>query len=404
MPATKHVLVLGAGAAGSSAAQVLAQHEDIATTAIAATETAPYNRTLVNKAVATGLIDAKQAHLPLLPTTTIRDSAEVIFPKHQHVELRSGTQLDYDAVIVATGSTPRPLPAGIAGPGTLESGLLTHLHSLDDALRVRAVIEQTPAARVLIYGAGFIGAETAGILNHAGCEVTLAAASKLPGVTVFGSQIAEQLARAHHDAVDTHFGHALTALERTDRGLYAVFDDGRDLTADLVITALGTLPLSPAPWSGPIHVDSRLRSREHAKSYAAGGVAVHEHAGAAWRIDHWDDALAQGAHAARSVLFDLGLKEDPGPYRPRALYSAQIQDHLYFVAGHTSPLGTPRTLTTSPLVLAHEDAGRLLAVAGLDAAAEVMDLVPQLHAPTVDVAHSRNSPSTDTPWGYTVRA
>src|SRR5690625_329399 len=89
---------------------------------------------------------------------------------------------------------------------------------------------------------------------------------------------------------------------------------------------------------------------------------------------------------------------------PRALYSAQIHDHLYFVAGHTSPLGTPRTLTTSPLVLAHEDAGRLLAVAGLDAAAEVMDLVPQLHAPTVDVAHSRNSPSTDTPWGYTVRA
>src|SRR5699024_7028086 len=129
MPAKKHVLVLGAGAAGSSAAQVLAQHEDIATTAIAATETAPYNRTLVNKAVATGLIDAKQAHMPLLPTTTIRDSAEVIFPKHQHVELRSGTQLDYDAVIVATGSTPRPLPAGIAGPGTLESGLLTHLHS-----------------------------------------------------------------------------------------------------------------------------------------------------------------------------------------------------------------------------------------------------------------------------------
>src|SRR5699024_8192914 len=141
-----------------------------------------------------------------------------------------------------------------------------------------------------------------------------------------------------------------------------------------------------------------------AKSYAAGGVAVHEHAGAPWRIDHGADALAQGAHAARSVLFDLGLHEDPRPCPPRPRRRAQIQHHLYFAAGHTSPLGTPRTLTTSPLVLAHEDAGRLLAVAGLDAAAEVMDLVPQLHAPTVDVAHSRNSPSTDTPWGYTVRA
>src|SRR5699024_8073248 len=149
------------GAAGSSAAQVLAQHEDIAATAIAATETAPYNRTLVNKAVATGLIDAKQTHLPFLPTTTIQASAEVIFPKQQHAEPRSGTQLDYDAVIAATGSTPRPHPAGIAGPGSLEGGLLTHLHSLDDALRVRAVNEQTPAARELIYGAGFIGAETA---------------------------------------------------------------------------------------------------------------------------------------------------------------------------------------------------------------------------------------------------
>src|SRR5699024_5414900 len=264
MPAKKHVLVLGAGAAGSSAAQVLAQHEDIATTAIAATKTAPYNRTLVNKAVATGLIDAKQAHLPLLPTTTTRDSAAVIYPKQQHVELRSGTQLGYDAVIGAPGSPPRPLPAGIAGPGTLESGLLTHLHSLDDALRVRAVIEQTPAARVLSYGAGVIGAEAAGIHNHAGVGDSHAAPDKTAAAAVVASQSAEQLARAHHDAVDTHFGHALTALERTDRGLYAVFDDGRDLTAALVITALGTLPLSPAPWSGPIHVDSRLRSREHA--------------------------------------------------------------------------------------------------------------------------------------------
>src|SRR5690625_6809290 len=55
------------------------------------------------------------------------------------------------------------LPALHSFPTRRSSDLL---HSLDDALRVRAVIEQTPAARVLIYGAGFIGAETAGILNQ----------------------------------------------------------------------------------------------------------------------------------------------------------------------------------------------------------------------------------------------
>ncbi|GAB2550744.1 hypothetical protein GCM10027268_25120 [Brachybacterium huguangmaarense] len=237
-------------------------------------------------------------------------------PQEQTVHLRSGARVDYDALIVATGSVPRALPPGITSPAALESGRVTHLHSLDDALRVRGVLDRTPSPRVLIYGAGFIGAETAGILRDAGCRVTLAASSPIPGATAFGAQVAGQLSQAHRDTVDTHFGHALTRLELVESELHAEFTDGRVIAADLAITALGTRPHSPSPWGGAIAVDSRLRSRDHENVYAAGGVAVHETDGTTWRIDHWSDAEAQGAHAARSVLASLGRADAPGPTDP----------------------------------------------------------------------------------------
>lgn len=388
MPNTTQVLVLGAGAAGAAAAEVLADHDDVTTTVITTTQTAPYNRTLVNKAVATGLLEPEQAHLPPLPTPTLQDDARAIAPTEHRVRLRSGTSLHYDALIVATGSTPRLLPPEIATPEALDSGLLTALHSLDDARRVRTLIDRTRSPRVLIYGAGMIGAETAGILRQAGCTVLLAATSVIPGSTAFGPEIAKRLAQTHRTAVDTHFGSALKSIELAMDELHATFDDGRSIAADLIITALGTEPHSPPPWHGPVAVDPRLRSRDHESVYAAGGVALHERAGTPWRIDHWSDAADQGAHAARSLLADLELAEDPGPYRPHALYSAQIHHHLLVAAGHTSPLGTARTRSTAPLIITHEDADRLLAVTGLDAGPEIMHLAQQLRTPTADITHS----------------
>ena len=397
MPDTTHVLVIGAGAAGSAAIRELAQHEKITTTAIIATETIPYDRTLINKAVATGLIEAHQAHLPALPTPSVRDNVHAVDPLEQTVPLRSGARLDYDALIVATGSAARPLPSRIAGPAALDSGRVTPLHSLADARRLRALLERTPSPRVLIYGAGFIGAETAGILRDFGCRVTLAASSAVPGVSAFGPQVAEQLAGAHRLAVATHFGHALTRLELVGNEVHAEFTDGRDITADLVITALGTRPIGPSPWDGPIDVDSRLRSRVHENVYAAGGVAVHESDGTTWRIDHWSDAEAQGTHAARSVLASNGLADSPGTYRPHAIYSAQIHQHLYVAAGHTGRFGTVRATSTTPLVLTHEREGRLVGVSGLNAGVDVMALVPHLHTSITAMLPADSDPSTYTP-------
>lgn len=397
MSATTRVLVIGAGAAGSAAVRELAQQEIVSTTAIIDAEIAPYNRTLVNKAVATGLIDTHQAQLPPLPGSVVRDSVRAVDPREQTVHLRSGARLDYDALIVATGSAPRPLPSGVAAPAAVDSARMTHLHSLDDALRVRAALAATTSPRVLIYGAGMIGAETSGILRDAGCQVTLAASSPVPGITAFGAAVAEQLARAHRRAVTTRFGHTLTHLDLEKNEVRAEFSDGHVATVDLVITALGTIAVSPSLWNGPIAVDHRLRSRTHDHIYAAGGVAVHESDGLTWRIDHWSDAEAQGVHAARSLLASIGLADSPGIYRPRALYSAQIHQHLYLAAGHTGRSGAAQTTSTVPLVLTHERAGQLIGVSGLDAGAAVMALVPGLHTSIESMPRAESTPSTDTP-------
>lgn len=115
MSRSTRILVIGAGAAGSAAIRELAQHEEISPTAIIETEVAPYNRTLINKAVATGLLDAYQAHLPALPVPSIRDSVHAVDPLEQTLRLRSGAHLDYDA-IVATGSAPHSLRTPPAPP------------------------------------------------------------------------------------------------------------------------------------------------------------------------------------------------------------------------------------------------------------------------------------------------
>lgn len=397
MSAATRVLVIGAGAAGSAAVWELAQQENVSTTAIIDAKNAPYNRTLVNKAVATGFIDTHQAQLPPLPGSVVRDSARAVDPLEQTVHLRSGARLDYDALIVATGSAPRPLPSGIASPAALDSGQMTHLHSLDDALRMRAALAVTTSPRVLIYGAGMIGAETSGILRDAGCRVTLAAEAPVPGVTAFGAPVAEQLARAHRRAVTTRFGHTLTHLDLEKNEVRAEFSDGQVATVDLVITALGTIAVSPSPWNGPITVDHRLRSRTHDHIYAAGGVAVHESDGLTWRIDHWSDAEAQGVHAARSLLASIGLADSPGIYRPRALYSAQIHQHLYLAAGHTGHSENVQTTSAAPPVLTHERAGQLIGVSGLDAGAAVMALVPELHTSIESMPRAESAPSTNTP-------
>jgi len=374
-----HVLVVGAGAAGSAAARLLAAVPEVAVTVLGRTRETPYNRTLVNKGIASGLLTPEQAALPtvhaLLDTATRIDAVE------RQVQLASGVSVGYDAVLVATGSNPRGLGAVIPGAyAAAAAGKLTTLHSVDDAIRVRdALAAKERSGRVVISGGGLVAGETATLLKGQGHHVTLIARSSLPGVSAFGHELADRLANAHRSQLATAFGRVLVSVGVEGDELIIELDDGSSQRADLFIVAHGTTPNAPAPWSDGIGVDETMRAA-YRGLYAAGGAAIHhdERIGT-WRIDHWGEAIAQGEHAARVILADLGVGADPGRYSPRALFTSEIGGYTLAGAGLTGIDVPNRIDSAGPLVVVNEHEGVPVGVMGIDAVPAVFSWTSRLH-------------------------
>lgn len=432
------IIIAGGGAAGRAAAQTLLAGTSAPLLHIAGPQAEAIDRTLVDKAIMTGRVTAERAAAmrpPLDGLVTRFDTVETVellgAPERPgtgespdvragtaagprvRVVLGSGEQMEARGLVLATGSVPRRLEVPGAAQWTAD-GRMTTLHAVADADAIRLRLETTGPARVLVSGAGLVGSEAASLLHEAGHTITLVASSSNPGAAALGTALATRMADLHRAAVDARFGTPIVAL-RADG---AVLSDGAEVPADLVIVAHGAVPRLPHGWwTGPaseaaagasgaagLPVDDRLRVRGALSVGAAeatvdiadgdgdvadgdGGAAaadavvgvVAAGAIARWgppphRIDHWDDAEAQGAHAARTLLHDLGAGEDPGPYRSWSPWSARIHGRRFAGFGHPLPGAQWRTVTDEPLLVeAVAPDGHVSAVAGLDAGRALRD-------------------------------
>lgn len=378
--------IIGAGAAGTSAAKTMqASGVDIEVDLLTRSGEQPYNRTLVNKGVATGLLEPDQIALPATGVETIADTVRGIDPRSRDVHLDSGKSRTYDALIIASGSRPRTLDEAVLGRDqALSAGRLTALHSIADAVRVCDLLATTHPARVLILGGGLVASETASLLTDAGHDVALITRSLLPGARALGEETARSLLNLHLPQHAAFLGRTPIAIRSHADRITVVLDDGPRAEGDLAIVAHGTLPAAPAPWTGPdgIPVDDRLRSLHAPRQriYAAGGVAVHHYPRhGSYRVDHWDDSVAQGVHAATALLHDLGLGDDPGIFLPSSPFSARVHGHTLVGAGHPALGSSTRIVSTDPLLTAHYLGDTPVALTGIDAAALVRDWIPRLH-------------------------
>lgn len=390
--------ILGAGAAGVAAAKTLrAVGLEAQIDLIGRTGEQPFNRTLVNKGVATGLLTPEQAGLPETGANLVADTVRGIDPRTRQVHLASEETRDYDGLIITTGSRPRTLGENVLGRDqALASGRLTTLHALADAVRVRDRLAGLQrSSRVLILGGGLLAAETASVLTTAGHNVALVGRSPVPGATAFGEHIASMIVELHRAHGATYLGHTPQAIRTHPDHITVILDNDERVEGDLVIIAHGTLPAAPSPWNGPagIPVDTRLRLREAPgqRIYAAGGVALHDHPSlGAYRVDHWDDAAAQGTHAARALLHDFDLGEDPATYLPDSTFTSSIHGHMLAGAGHPG-LGTAVQLaSTDPTLAIHSHKGTPVAATGLDAVTLVHQWAARLHQ-SLDAAASSQS-------------
>ena len=386
---TPSIAIIGAGAAGTAAARTLkAAGLDIDLYTRCGER--PYNRTLVNKGIAIGLLEPAQAALPDTGATLRSETVRGLDPRARRLRLESGDTHAYDALLIATGSRARTLDEEVIGRDqAVSAGRLTTLHSAADAVRVRDLLATTKPARVLILGGGLVASETASLLTDAGHDVALITRAAIPGANAIGAHVARRLRDLHRPQHAAYLERTVSSIRTLTDRISITLNDGSRVEGDLAIIAHGTLPAAPAPWTGPdgIPVDSRLRSMHAPRQriYAAGGVAVHHYPGhGSYRIDHWDDSVAQGIHAANALLHDLGIADDPGLYLPNSLFSARIHSHTLTGVGHPALSTSTRLVSTDPLLTAHYLEDIPVALTGIDAASLVRDRTPLLHqqAPT----------------------
>jgi 3-phenylpropionate/trans-cinnamate dioxygenase ferredoxin reductase component len=231
-------------------------------------------------------------------------AATRIYRDTHSVTLADKTQLGYDALLLATGSTPRELRL----PGADLHGV-RYLRRLEDSEQIKTAFTQRP--KVVIIGAGWIGLETAAAARASGLDVTVLEQGELPLLRVLGRDVAQIFAELHRDAkVDLRCGVQVSRIMGTEGHVTGVeLVDGVRLDADLVLVGVGITPNVDLAEGARLEIDNGILVDEHLQTpdpaiYAAGDVAnaYHPLLRRHLRVEHWANARRQGAIAARAML------------------------------------------------------------------------------------------------------
>jgi NAD(P)H-nitrite reductase large subunit len=273
----KHV-VIGAGPAGVRAVETLREQDAGASITLVSGEPGqPYARMAIPYILAgrIGEDGARQrkdaAHFDDLRIRYLNRKAAKVHAGAEGgtVDLDDGSRLDYDRLLVATGSSPTLPPIA----GTDLDGVVT-CWTLDDARVIASKL--APGARIVMVGAGFVAGVCLKALIERGVRLTLIAGRVgqilRSMMTPVGSSLLQRWLESKGVEVITK-----GRTERIEPGPRLVMES-RTLDADLVILATGVHPnvsfleRTGARIDQGIVIDDRMRTTVP-HIYAAGDVA-----------------------------------------------------------------------------------------------------------------------------------
>jgi 3-phenylpropionate/trans-cinnamate dioxygenase ferredoxin reductase subunit len=320
---TTPVVVVGAGLAGSRTCTELRKQGHKGSIVLIGEEAVPpYDRPPLSKAVIRGKREPK----PLKADydglgIDVRLGAKVesldLAGRRVHT---TGGPVEFGSLVIATGAAPVRLPG--AGQQLL-------LRTGNDALALRDRL--VPGARVVVIGAGWIGAEVAHAALERGCTVIGLECQTTPLAQALGIEIGARLASWWEKAT-LRTGVRVAAVEPDGVHL----DSGEVVPADTVVTGVGVRPatswlegsrldLLPA-----VAVDEHLRTADP-HVYALGDVAAwwSPRFGRRMDVQHWDDAYRAPSVVADGIVHgeDSELVHDPVPY----FWSDQFRHRIEYV-------------------------------------------------------------------------
>jgi 3-phenylpropionate/trans-cinnamate dioxygenase ferredoxin reductase component len=346
------VTIVGGSLAGLRTAEALRlEGFDGPVRIISAEDGFPYDRPPLSKQVLAGTWPAEKARLrgatDLAADWVFGRRAVALDAARRTVTLDDGSRVDADAVVIATGASPRRLPAAVAPP---DLGAVHVLRTLDDCLRLAADLDDGDPS-VVVIGAGFIGSEVAATARAKGRRVTVIEALPVPLERALGTEMGALCARLHEDnGVTVRLGVPVAGLEGSGRVERVRLGDGSAVDADVVVVGVGVAPEtgwlegSGLTLRDGVVCDARCRAAPGV--FAAGDAArwYHERLGVDMRVEHWTNAAEQGAAAAAAVLHgDAALPYIPVPY----FWSDQHGTKIQFL-GHSRPGDEVRVVEGSP--------------------------------------------------------
>ncbi|GJM38257.1 MAG: pyridine nucleotide-disulfide oxidoreductase [Acidimicrobiales bacterium] len=377
----RHITIVGASLAGLRAAESLRRQDyDGPITLIGDEPHAPYDRPPLSKQFLAG--DWDEDRLALTKPEKLADHdltfrlgtrATAFDLASRRLTLDDGSDLEVDGLLIATGARCRTLP------GTEDLDGVFVLRGLDDSLAIRRAFDAGPR-RVVVVGAGFIGAEVAATARESGLEVTLVEALPQPLGRVLGDEMGAVCAAVHREhGVDLRVGVGVEAIEGDGRVERVRLSDGSVIDADVVVVGIGVIPNTEWLEGSGLEIDNGVVC--DATCLAAPGVTAagdvarwpNQRFGEVMRVEHWDNAVEQGGHAARRLL---QADEDAEPFTPVPWFWSDQYDRKLQLAGRIRPDDDMQIVTGSVeerrFAALYGREGRLVGVLGFNRPRHVM--------------------------------
>jgi NADPH-dependent 2,4-dienoyl-CoA reductase/sulfur reductase-like enzyme len=332
MSASRIVILGGGMVAGYAARQMVELGlKSGELTIVSADDVIPYERPPLSKSFLAGK-DTEDA-IKISPDgfyrqhgidVRLRTEVSSMDAKGKRLVLKSGDELTFLKLVIATGARPRHLKV----PGAQFKNLF-YLRSMGDSKAIRAQSEKSK--RALVIGGGFIGLEVAAVLTQRGLPVTMVLGDDRIWKRLFTPEMSNFF-EDYYTAKGVRIVRSTTVAELrgSTSASSAVLGNGENIDCDLVVAGIGVEPVTDIFAGSGLDIDNGIVVNEYLETsapdiLAAGDVANYQDVlfNKRRRVEHWDNAVSQGQHCARALMGERA------PFRHVPYFFSDVFDLSY---------------------------------------------------------------------------